>query len=129
VILLAYVGALIALYIVDQGGTLAVRNPIPSMVPFVGGRRVRVPLPGSQGPLFWGGTVASTLIVLEFLSNGLISRTIFRTVEDLTSPLSSVVPLAGIVGVGLLGYYLYRRFIVGQNQSRDIVIRSDGGEE
>jgi len=129
VILLAYVGALIALYIVDQGGTLAVRNPIPSMVPFVGGRRVRIPLPGSQGPLFWGGTVASTLIVLEFLSNGLISRTIFRTVEDLTSPLSSVVPLAGIVGVGLLGYYLYRRFIVGQNQSRDIVIRSDGGDE
>jgi len=60
VILLAYVGALIALYIVDQGGTLAVRNPIPSMVPFVGGRRVRIPLPGSQGPLFWGGTSSSS---------------------------------------------------------------------
>jgi hypothetical protein len=129
IILLAYAGVLIALYLVDRGGQLTVRNPIPSMVPFVGGRRVRVPLPGSQGPLFWGGSILSTLIVLEFLSSGLVSRTIFRTVTGLTDPLGEVVPLAGIVAIGLLGYYLYRRFIVGQDDSRDIVIRSDGGDD
>jgi hypothetical protein len=127
-ILLAWVIALVVLYVVDRGGRLTLPNPVPAVVPVAGGARVRVPLPGSRGPLFWVGATGSTLVVLEFLSSGLISRTIFRTVTGLTDPLGQVVPLAGIVAIGLTAYYLYQRFIVGQ-QARDIVLRTDGGDD
>jgi len=126
VVILGWVGALVVLYIVDRGGGVAVPNPVPSVVPVVGGDSVRIPLPGARGPLFWVGSTGATLLALEFLSSGLISRTIFRTVTGLASGLEQVVPLAGLVTVGLVAYYLYQRFIVGQSP-RDIVIRSDGG--
>lgn len=125
-VLVAYAGVLVALYLVDRGGRVRVPNPIPSAVPVVGSSGVTVPLPGSRGPLFWGGGTLATLVVLEYLGGGLISRTIFRTVGNLTSPLADVVPLAGIVAVLLAAYYLYQRFIVGR-QPRDIIIRSGGG--
>lgn len=126
-IFVGWLVAIIALYVIDRGGPVTFPNPVPGIIPVIGGSRIRIPVPGNRGPLFWVGSLGATLLALE-LNSGFVSRTLFRTATGLTKPLQQVVPLAGITAIGLTSYYLYQRFIVGQ-QARDIVIRSDGGED
>lgn len=100
-VLIAFVAVNAIVYYIDRGRQ-SIRIPVV-------GRRVAIP--GGGGILFVLTFFASGLLVLNYLSEGIIGQ---ATAGVIASVGESVGPLAGIVGVGLTAWYLYRRFIRGQ---------------
>jgi hypothetical protein len=115
-VLLAWALVEVLLFVVDRrafGSAVSIPNPVPGVVPVVGGSGWTVELPGGRGPLFYVGSLVSSLFVLEFLSGGEISGGIRGILEELGSSVGGVIaqvgPAIALIAVLGIAWIIYQR--------------------
>ncbi|WP_338740387.1 hypothetical protein [Haloplanus salilacus] len=88
-------------------------------------------------PVFALAAGLIAFVVIDYVGGGVLTSALATNIEQIGSGISQIVPLLGIGGAALLGYWLYQNYILGNSggggsdddSSRTIVIRDGGGNE
>lgn len=87
-------------------------------------------------PVFALAAGLIAFVVIDYVGGGVLTSALAANIKQIGSGFSQIVPLLGIGGAALLGYWLYQNYILGNSggggdgdSSRTIIIRDGGGNE
>jgi len=87
-------------------------------------------------PVFGLAAGLIAFVVIDYVGGGVLTGALATNITQIGSGISQIVPLLGIGGAALLGYWLYQNYILGDSgggsggdSSRTIIIRDGEGNQ